>query len=68
MTSETVARLDSSAPSGIGASWRSRPPANMRRRPGIGGRNGASAGWPSAPVFDPAGWSSSTNQCHSGGR
>ena len=50
--------LDSSAPMGMGASWRSRPPANIRRRPGMGGRNGPSAGWPSAPIADRAGCSS----------
>ena len=44
--------LDHPAQSGIGASRRSLPPANIRRRPGTGGRNGPSAGWPSAPIPD----------------
>jgi hypothetical protein len=36
-------------------------------RPGIGGRNGPAAGWPSAPIADWAGWSRRVNQCHIGG-
>ena len=66
-TSATAARHSSTAPNAIGACWVRRPPANIRFRPGIGGRNGPAAGWPSAPIADWAGWSRRVNQCHIGG-
>ena len=66
-TSATAARHSSTAPNAIGACWVRRPPANIRFRPGIGGRNGPAAGWPSAPIAAWAGWSSRVNQCHIGG-
>lgn len=68
VTSATDSRQSRRTPMPIVPVSSSRPPANMRRRPGIGGRNGPSTGCPSSPISAVAGWSSRVNQCQKGGR
>jgi hypothetical protein len=59
--------LVAASPIVSGATMVSRPPVNIRRRLGMGGRKTPSRGCPSAPSSLPLGQSRKNSQCHSPG-